>query len=228
MKFSRVSSPKPQKIVMSQFLGIDLRNAPYNVSEGRSPYCPNMIRDTRGVNKKRFGYETILEFDGPINGSHVLKGATDKLVVHAGTKMYGVVETTKTELYSAAGNHFSVSKQINGKLYILDGTSYLVYDGTTIKKVSEDAYIPTIIIARLYNGGGEVLEPINLIQPKRIEKFTGDSTNKTFQLTATNIDADTVTIKSLKVDGTFDNLVENTDFTVNRTLGTFTLNATKP
>lgn len=166
MKFTKVSSPAQKKITMSSFLGIDLRNAPYNVSEGRSPNCPNMIRDTRGVNKKRFGYETLLEFDGPINGSHVLKGETNKLVVHAGTKFYSVVGTTKTEIYSTAANHRSISKQINSKLYILDGSNYLVYDGEAMKKVSEDAYIPTIIIARLYNGGGEVLEPINLLQPK--------------------------------------------------------------
>ena len=72
------------------------------------------------------------------------------------------------------------------------------------------------------------MEPVNLLQPKRIERFTGDSTNKVFQLTTTNIDADLVTIKSLKADGTFEDLVEGTDFTVDRTLGKFTLNAVKP
>lgn len=220
-KFSRVKSPETKEIHIEGFRGIDLRNAPYNVAEGRSPYCPNMIRETKGVNKKRYGYQTISEYDGRINGAHTLKGEEEKLIIHAGTKMY----EGETVLYEGAGDHFSISRQVKGKLYILDGLNYLVYDGTEIKKVSEDAYIPTIIIARLHNGGGEALEPVNLIQPKRIERFTGDNTNKTFQLTATNIDEDEVTIKSLQTDGTFSDLVEGTDFTVDRTLGTFTLNA---
>ncbi len=231
-KFQVPPSPEMIPIYMSQFFGADLRNAPYNVSAGRSPECPNMRRDTKGVNRKRYGYETLFEVEGPINGGHVLKGLTEKYIVHGGTKIYSVDyvdgEYVTTELYSDANDHISVSVQINGKLYILDGKTFLVYDGTQIKKVSDDAYIPTIIIARLYNGGGEILEPVNLIQPKRIERFTGDSTNKVFQLTANNIDADLVTIKSLKADGTFEDLVEGTDFTVDRTLGKFTLNEVKP
>lgn len=231
--FNKVRPPTKKSITMGRFLGIDLRNAPSNVEAGRSPYCPNMIRDTVGSAKKRYGYKTLFSIDPPFNGGHTLKdisAGTEKVLVHGGKKIYSVDMTdfTTTELTADANDGISKSVQISGSLYILDGANYWTYDGTTLEKVSANAYIPTIIISRLYDGGGTVLEPVNLIQPKRIERFLGDNTNKTFQLTATNIDLDEVTVKSLQNDGTFSDLVENTDFTVNRALGTVTFGSIKP
>lgn len=231
MAYTKVKPPSYDKITMSQFFGADLRNAPSNVAKGRSPSIPNMIRDTKGNNKKRYGYETLLDLEGPFNGGHVLKLTSgDKVIIHDKNKIYSLNMTTfaTTELYATANNAISSSQQINSKLYIMDGANYLVYDGTTVTKVGPTSYIPTIIIGRLYTGGGTALEPINLLQPKRIERFRGDGTNKTFPFTATNIDATTVTIQSLQAGGTFSPLVEGTDFTVNRTAGTFTLGTAKP
>ena len=160
---------------MSQFYGADLRNAPSNVMKGRSPSIPNMIRDTKGNNKKRYGYETLFTIDAPFNGGHVLKLVSwDKVIVHGGTKIYSVNMTTfeATELYATANNQISSSMQINSKLYITDGANFLVYDGTTVAKVSAAAYIPTIIAGRTYAGGGTAIEPINLLQKKRIERHS--------------------------------------------------------
>lgn len=130
-----------------------------------------------------------------------------------------------TPLYTSANDDYSVSAQMNGKLYILDGANYLVFDGESVEPVSDSAYIPTTTIAKTYEGGGTALEPINLITPFRTERFTGDDTHDTFQLGATDIDDDEVTIESMQNDGTFTTLVEGTDFSVDRTDGTFTLDA---
>ena len=229
-KFTKIQAPPLKSLTIANFAGIDLRNAPYNVAHERSPYSPNMIRDTKGSNKKRYGYKWVFALEPPFNGGHVLKGAEDKIILHSGTKFYvvGTDFSICVEIYSGANNSISVSKQMNGKLYIFDGANYLVYDGDTIKKVSENAYIPTVIIGRLYDGGGVALEPINLLQPKRTERFTGDNTYTTFQLTATNIDDDLMTIKRLEFDGTFIDLIENIDFTVDRELGQFELNNPTP
>ena len=62
MAYTKVKPPTYDKVTMSQFYGADLRNAPSNVMKGRSPSIPNMIRDTKGNNKKRYGYETVLFF----------------------------------------------------------------------------------------------------------------------------------------------------------------------
>jgi hypothetical protein len=209
-----------QKEEINTFLGADLSDAPNNVAKNRSPSCPNMIRDEVGKVKKRDGIQLVKTYVGSINGVHFLYGATTKKLVHHGTKI-SLDGVTPTELYASANNHISVSVQMGGKLWILDGATFLVYDGSTIQPVSNIAYIPTIIIARTPTGGGTVLEPVNLLQPKRIERFAG-TTATVYQLTATNIDADAVVVKKLKSDGTFDTLVETTNFTVNRTLGQVT------
>ena len=218
------TAPKPRPVQnenIETFLGADLSSAPNNVAKNRSPSCPNMIRDEVGKVKKRDGIQLVKTYTGQINGVHFLYGTTTKKLVHHGTKI-SLDGEVPTELYSLANNHISVSKQMNGKLWILDGATFLVYDGTTIQPVSNIAYIPTIIIARTPTGGGTVLEPVNLLQAKRIERFAGVASTTVYQLTATNIDADLVTVKKLKSDGTFDDLVETTHFTVNRTLGQVT------
>jgi hypothetical protein len=221
---AKFTAPKPKAKLsenIETFLGADLSNSSNNVSKNRSPSCPNMIRSEVGKVEQRGGISLVKAYTGQINGVHFLYGATTKKLVHHGTKI-SLDGETPTELYASANDHISVSAQMGGKLWILDGATFLVYDGTTIQAVSAIAYIPTIIIARTPTGGGTVLEAVNLLQPKRIEGFAGTAGATVYQLTATSIDAALVTIKKLKVDGTFDTLVETTNFTVNRTLGQIT------
>jgi hypothetical protein len=223
VRFSMPKEVPKQQEEINTFLGADLSDAPNNVAKNRSPSCPNMIRDEVGKVKKRDGIQLVKTYAGAINGVHFLYGATTKKLVHHGTKI-SLDGATPTELYASANDHISVSKQMNGKLWILDGATFLVYDGTTIQPVSNIAYVPTIIIARAPTGGGTVLEPVNLLQPKRIERFAG-TTATVYQLTATNIDAAAVTVKKLNANGTFTDWVETTNFTVNRTTGQVTFSA---
>jgi hypothetical protein len=221
VRFSMPKEVPKQQEEINTFLGADLSDAPNNVAKNRSPSCPNMIRDEVGKVKKRDGIQLVKTYAGAINGVHFLYGATTKKLVHHGTKI-SLDGATPTELYASANDHISISKQMGGKLWILDGATFLVYDGTTIQAVSAIAYVPTIIIARTPTGGGTVLEAVNLLQPKRIERFAATAGATVYQLTATNIDAALVTIKKLNVGGTFTDLVETTNFTVNRTLGQIT------
>jgi hypothetical protein len=180
-----------------------------------------MIRSEVGKVEQRGGISLVKTYAGQINGVHFLYGATTKKLVHHGTKI-SLDGDTPTELYSTAKDGRSVSKQINGKLWILDGLKYLMYDGTTITAVENTGTIPVTLIARAPTGGGTVLEPINLIQKSQTVKFAGLASVTVYYLPYAALDADTLIIKKLKVDGTFDTLVEGTHFTVNRTLGTIT------
>lgn len=221
-KFTVPAKQKPDKEEINTFLGADLSNDSNNVDIRRSPNCPNMIRDKVGKVKKRNGIQLVDTFPAQLNGTHFLYGATTKKIVHSGTKIYSVVGTVHTELYSGANDHISVSKQMNGKLWINDGLKYLCYDGSTVTAVENTGTIPVIMIARTPTGGGTLLEPINLIQKWKTVKFAGTSAATVYYLPAANLDADLLIIKKLKSDGTFDTLVEGTHFTVNRTLGTVT------
>jgi hypothetical protein len=218
--------PLPEEI--NTFLGADRTNAPNNVAKNRSPNCPNMIRDEVGKVKKRDGIQLVKTYPGQINGKHTLYGATTKKIVHAGTKIYLDNGTNNylddTELYTTANDHISVAKQMNGKLWILDGLKYLCFDGSTVTAVENTGTIPVIIVARTPTGGGTVLQPINLIQKKRTEKFAGTVSDTVYHLTATNIDADTALIDKMNPDGTFSPLTEGTHFTVNRITGQVTFN----
>lgn len=228
---ARFTTPEPKKkyqYEIENFLGIDLSTAPNNVAKNRSPSCPNMVRDTVGKVKKRDGITLIKSFDGTgdgkINGKHSLyNGSTVKRIIHTGTNIY-LDEPVPTLLYSTANDHISVSKQINGKLWILDGANYIVFDGTAIKSASIGATVPTILIARTPTGGGTPLQEINLIQPKMTVRFAGTISDKVYYLPHASINS-VDEVKKLNANGTFSTLVLNTDYTVDTTAGkvTFTI-----
>ena len=221
---AKFTAPKPKAKLdenIETFLGADLSNGSNNVAKNRSPSCPNMIRSEVGKVEQRGGISLVKTYTGQINGVHFLYGATTKKLVHHGTKI-SLDGDTPTELYATASDSISISKQINGKLWILDGLKYLVYDGTTITAVENTGTIPVTLIARAPTGGGTVLEPINLIQKSQTVKFAGEASVTIYYLPYAALDADEVVVKKLNADGTFDTLVESTHFTVNRTLGTIT------
>lgn len=109
-----------------------------------------------------------------------------------------------------------------GKLYINDGKNYLVYDGLVAKKVSEDnPFVPRTSISRKAGniGGGEILQDVNVLTPKRINSFLADGESKDFYLDATEIDDTLVTAIVNDAE-----MTENADFTVDRLKGKITFN----
>ncbi|MBQ5326959.1 MAG: hypothetical protein J6K80_07125, partial [Oscillospiraceae bacterium] len=105
--------------------------------------------------------------------------------------------------------------------YILTGREYLVFDGETVKSVSEDAYIPLVTIAKSAQGGGESYENINMLTPKRRENFIGTESDLIYQLGAEKIDS-LEKVEILQQDGTRSLLVADTDYTADLTLGKIT------
>jgi hypothetical protein len=101
----------------------------------------------------------------------------------------------------------------NDKLYMLDGTNYLVYDGSTVAQV--EGYIPTITIDTPPEGGGTSYEQLNLISSGFRQLFNGDGATTTFVLAQQDLDATAVEIIADETT-----LTEDTDFTVDRTAGT--------
>ena len=137
-----------------------------------------------------------------------------------------------TVIYEGMAEHRSVSFQLNQKLVILDGTKIRIYDGNTVEAIENIAYVPTLTIGKDYTGGGTDYEPLNLLQPGFIEQFYvkesssdpdyNPSTICTFQLTFGDLDDTAVEAWVLNSSGEWDEKVENTDFTVDRSAGTVT------
>lgn len=218
------------KRTYADFSGVDFLNEPTLVSITRSPDALNVwknYRDAQGTCiETRPGYRKIAQIGNRINGIYIF--SLTKALIHSGTVLYEwsnfpsepTSETLK-QLYADMNNKRSKYNKLDSKLYINDGKNYLVYDGTILKKVKDEAFVPRTTISRTAGnmGGGETLQDVNLLQPKRINSFVGDGTSKIFYLDAQNIDSTTVTV-------TVDNKkqTENSDFTVDRVNGKVTFN----
>lgn len=213
-KFSIPSSPARSILTIDKFLGADFTNSPAAVSEYQSPNCPNMIRDVPGKIRKVMGYHTVATYPGKINGYHRLHGQASG-IVHAGTNMYHSGKV----VYTGANNERSRSWQFDNKVYIVDGLNLLVWDGTTVKKASEVAYIPTLTISKNPTGGGTQYEDLNLLQPGFTELFLGTADATAYQLTFGNLDATSVKVAVRDSSGNWVDKTEGVDFTVNRVSG---------
>lgn len=223
-QFNVPSESQKYSAVVETFRGVDLNNSPSNVDKSRSPAAPNMIRDQVGKVRKRMGYETKVTAPGgaAINGVHHL---LEETLVHAGTKLYRLSDTDGTwELteIGAMANARSRSFVFDQKLYLLDGTTYQVYDGTTLAAVADSATVPTIIISRRPTGGGQSYQGLNLLGRKWTESFLGTADATVYQLTTKDLAEDAVTARVLNADGVWEEKTEGTDFTVDRAAGTVT------
>ena len=227
-QFAVPKSPARHIEEIDHFRGVDLYNASPNVDTRRSPEAPNMIRDEVGSVRKRMGFLTMMRLSYRINGVHVLG---DDRLVHSGTHLYrskAVDDPHDLPHLMRAGlaDRRSTSIQMGGKLYILDGLRYLVYDGNTATPVEDNAYVPIVVISRSPNGGGESLEPLNLLSKQWMEMFLGDGTTRAYRLTTTQIEA----IIKVETQNSNGDWVATTAYTVNLTTGvlTFTTAPTVP
>lgn len=223
-QFNVPNESQKYSAVVETFRGVDLNNSPSNVDKSRSPAAPNMIRDQVGKVRKRMGYETKVTATGgaAINGVHHL---LEETLVHAGTKLYRLSDTDGTwELteIGAMADARSRSFVFDQKLYLLDGTTYQVYDGETLAAVADSATVPTIIISRRPTGGGQSYQGLNLLGRKWTESFLGTADATVYQLTTKDLAEDAVTARVLNADGVWEEKTEGTDFTVDRAAGTVT------
>lgn len=163
------------------------------VDKSRSPYAPNLISDIGGMPEKRLGWRVLHTLEQPINGLWYGEiNGQKSFIAHGGTKIYKFTSTSfeviKENVSNAKSKAFFMrSADDTGKMYILTGNEYLCYDGTTCKNVTEEAYVPTVIISRNPTGGGTVYESVNLLSSKRTDSFLGNSTDKIYQLSANNL-----------------------------------------
>ncbi len=224
------------KRTYTNFTGVDFMNEPSLVNITRSPDALNVWKDykkTKGTCiETRPGYRKIAQIGDKINGIYIYNQT--KAIIHSGTKLYEwnnfpnePDENNIKELYLDMNNIKSSFNIVKQKLYINDGKNYLVYDGIELKEVKEGAFIPRTTISRKAGkiGGGEILQDVNLLQPKRINSFIADGENKEFYIDAQNIDDTEVTAIVNDV-----NKKENIDFIVDRMQGKITFNEipTKP
>jgi hypothetical protein len=226
VKYQNLKAAPRRAVVYDTFLSVDFSRASSNVAAYYSPNSLNMIRDEYGKIRRRMGYFKKFSLGGEIYGMTRWGGS---YVVHSQDGLYlmslsdGVWESV--QLYSDMNTAKSQYFRFGDQLYIVDGKTLLVYDGVTCSSV--EGKVPRIIIGGTPAGGGTPFEQVNLICDKWEQSFCGTATDTVYQLAFGDLDATTVLVKKARLSSgvvVWDDLVEGTDFTVDRTLGKITFN----
>lgn len=224
-KINVPAAPALKTTKYSNFCGVDFSQDPSLVDRRRSPMAINLISDNGGNPVKRLGWRCFFQLEAPVHNIWYGEISGEEMIVcHAGSKIYKIDEKNngatviKSDVANVGGCGFFFRMGDAGKLFILTGGEYLVYDGETVKDVTESAYVPTIVISKNPDGGGTIYESVNLLQPKRSESFLGNATVKDYYLSANELDNSEVTVRVQNSTG-WTNLTEGSDYTVDRKLG---------
>lgn len=217
----RRAPAQPRPLSIREFKGMDVTGSR---DIRRAEEMVNMVLDDDGTPEMRPGYEDLFASSlgaGPILGLHrwTQIDGTRIRIVHHGTKLYkGQPLLNLVEIYSGMnGTNPSTSFELGQKLCIVDGTKFVVFDGTTAVDGETIAYVPTRYINRTPAGAGTLVEDFNLLQPKWKEYFTTVAGTLTYQLSDINLDS----ITSVKLNGVA--LTNPAGYTVNLTTGLVSL-----
>lgn len=189
--------PKSQAPVIrrySSLAGVDLSRLPSQVASFRSPDAKNVYKDYRTSGapavQSRPGFKKAAKASGKIYGIHVLGSKT---LIHHGSVLSLASgfpsETAFTDFPVTMNESRSESFVFGGKLYILDGLNYLVYNGTALSDVKNAAYVPTTKISSSPDGGkAQFYQDVNYLTPLRKNSFCADGVSRTYKLDAASFD----------------------------------------
>lgn len=190
---------------IDDFLGVDYASSMFNIDLRRSPKALNVYKDYSNPYElvSRPVKEEIYRFNGIHRGATDCTIDNEKVVlIHNGTKLYKwenypTVPPIFVVIKSDLSNSDSVFFSFNNRIYFKDQENYLYYDGVQVKNVLDEATIPTTSFNRSPSGGGEQHNPVNCLQPKRINSFVGDGTSTEYYLDVEECDS----INEVKVNG---------------------------
>lgn len=186
----------------NNFKGVDFTNRKDEVSLNRSPDSLNMWKNYKSNNGRCIETrpEIVLakEYDDIIFGLFFYE-YNNKIhrITHVGDRLYDddkpIYLTHTTENMSSVADTFMAKQKssyfvYDKKLYIKDGTQYLVYDGTTCSPV--EGFIPTTTIARSPAGGGTVYQDVNMLTGLRKNSFVSDGVSVDYVLDTETFDKD--------------------------------------
>lgn len=223
---SRKPGVSIRSAIYSTFRGADFSTDPSLVEKYRSPLCTNIVADGGGMPQKRAGWRRLWRSADrdPVNGLYAgTFDGEEKMLAHVGTKLYRWDDETRPEpILTGLPNRKSRGICLAGKLWIVTGGGFYVYDGAAARKVSDDpeVYVPTTTITRSPAGGGVSHEDVNMLTPYRKNAFQTDGSTRTFTLDG---EIDPVGTVRCWVWGE-----ETTAFTADRAAGTVTLTTAPP
>ncbi|MGL4107263.1 hypothetical protein [Clostridium sp. LP20] len=195
---------------LNEFEGINVSTDVSKIKDNESPDMCNFELDIKGSLRKRLGYKKVFESlgSGPINGQFIYKkkdNTSVELFTHQ-TKLYSLVNDMPTIIYDGLANSKTIFFVVKDKLYILDGESYLEYDGKTVKE-------PTPYIPEMFHNT-MAMEDFNLLGTRFKCTFSPKADEKEFALGVKKLNSEEVKVST---DGGV--TWRTTGFTVDRDKG---------
>lgn len=202
--------------IYGAFRGVDFRGEEINIT--RSPDSLNVWKDYKETEsiRTRPDIELLNAFSGTIYGIFFYDNT---MLVHSGKTLYKVVNGVPTELYTGLNEIASNGFVYESVWYFKDGKNYLKYDGTTIKEVADDAYVPTTSIGRKPASGGTTYEDANFLTGMRRNTFLRDGAGTEFWLDSKNIDTDYEPVVEMISTKTAEYVPVTDEYTIDYTKG---------
>ena len=190
----------------NSFRGVDFSNRKDEVSLNRSPDSLNMWKNYKSSNGRCIETrpEIVLHksYDDAVLGHFFYEyNGTIHEITHVGNRLLdnGTPINLITYTYSNEGQMSSMTDMFMSnkessyfiygkKLYIIDGTQYLEYDGTECKPV--EGFIPTTTIGKSPSGGGSKFQDVNMLTGVRKNSFVADGTSVEYKVDSETFDND--------------------------------------
>lgn len=163
------AAPKTYTTMYNDLKGVDFSTDPALVYRKRSPTALNMISDDGGSPRKRPGWEVVLQGKGKKikNLWSFNYSGEPRMIFQRGTEICRFGEDVVTLLDDGSelpALGFATNKGSEHNFYLIKNSKVYRYTDTKLEEM--EPYIPaTIISRRPVDGGGEILEDVNLLTP---------------------------------------------------------------
>lgn len=206
--------------------GINTIKAEHDIADSQSASCYNVYNpDLNGVDT-RYGYSRYYSTSFVATSFNALftynEYSTSTFLFAASGILYQDLGSgvSATQVYSGIGTGIIRTFEMEGSIYMLDGSNYLVYNTSGATGVTP--YIPTYWIATTPDGtGGGQLDELNFLTAAFIQEFNGNGYSTAFYLQFGNITGDSFIV--IVDDVTQTSGAASAGYTVNYTSGIFNL-----
>ena len=208
-------------ITINKFLGLNLSSTgDTQIKLGESGNMTNFYITNDFKLRKMYGYKCFHDTEKEITGlqsvilnkiHYLLVAVKDTSGLTPSTKLYYFLKdeldneedwsSLTPHLIGAIGGNECSFFTFDNKVFILTGTNYLSWDGTTLESYAfgNQAYVPKVYISASPSGGGTEFEQINLLSYFRRMTFNGDGTSIEYHLPEQGINIDKIYVDGIEL-----------------------------
>lgn len=175
-----------QEYPITAFIGgLNVTKPPTDIEDDQSPDCENIVNnELYGINS-RYGYTkyyTTALGTANTNALFVYNSfSSSDFIFPMGTSLKIDLAGSASTIYSGMVSGKVRAFEMNGYIYMLDGSGYIEYNGATASTVS--GYIPTYYADKNPDGtGGGQIDELNYLTSAFKETFSGNGTATTFYM----------------------------------------------